>query len=56
MKKFKASVILMGIDWSKVAKTIALSEMRGESPEICDIINDLDDYYRRSHGYKRIFH
>tara|TARA_R100000808_G_C2083415_1_gene106457 strand:+ start:577 stop:735 length:159 start_codon:yes stop_codon:yes gene_type:complete len=48
MEKFKISVILMGVDWSKAAKLIAKRDIsKCMSPEISNIVNDLDYYYRK---------
>ena len=44
--RFKQSVILMGIDWSKAARLDAIKQMRTESKEFCTLVNDLDYYYR----------
>ena len=47
MDDFKTSVILMGIDWSKSAKLEAMEIIKIEAPKVANIIDDLDDEYRR---------
>ena len=46
MNKFKASVILMGIDWSKAAKFIAENDIKVEDPQLASLIDTLDESYR----------
>tara|TARA_R100000742_G_C4257520_1_gene75382 strand:+ start:812 stop:961 length:150 start_codon:yes stop_codon:yes gene_type:complete len=42
----KDSVILMGIDWSKAAKTKAMEDIELESPKIAEVISDLHSFYK----------
>ena len=46
MSKFKNSMILMGINWSKAAKTKAFKDIKTESPRIAGIMTELDRFYR----------
>ena len=46
MNRFKASIILMGIDWSKAAKFIAENDIKAEDPQLASLINTLDEIYR----------
>ena len=48
MNKFKASVILMGIDWSRAAKFIAENDLEAEDPQLARLVNELDELYRQS--------
>ena len=48
MSKFKNSMILMGINWSKAARIIARRDISCESPELDNMLNDLDNYYRKT--------
>ena len=47
MNDFKDSMILMGIDWSKAAKTKAFNDIKTESPRIASIMTELDRFYRK---------
>ena len=47
MNDFKDSMILMGIDWSKAAKTKAFNDIKTESPRIAGIMTELDRFYRK---------
>ena len=47
MNRFKHSMILMGIDWSKAAKTKAFKDIKQESPRVAGIISELDRFYRK---------
>ena len=51
MSKFEKSMILMGIDWSKAAKTKAFKDIRRESPRIAGVITELDRFYRKKNWY-----
>ena len=46
MNRFKASIILMGIDWSKAAKFIADNDIKVEGPQLASLIETLDESYR----------
>ncbi len=46
MNRFKASIILMGIDWSKAAKFIADNDIKVEVPQLANLIETLDESYR----------
>ena len=46
MNRFKASIILMGIDWSKAAKFIADNDIKVEAPQLASLIETLDESYR----------
>ena len=45
--RLKNSMILMGVDWSKAAKTRAFKDIKMESPNLADIIRDLDRLFRK---------
>ena len=45
--RFKFSVILMGVDWSKAAKLEAVKDITREHPRIAECISDLDRFYRK---------
>lgn len=47
MDKFKDSVILMGVNWSKAARLEAVKDIKKEHPKTFEIIRGLDRYYRR---------
>ena len=47
MNKFKQSVILMGIDWSKAANLQAVKDLSKEQPELSRVINSLDSQFRK---------
>tara|TARA_Y100001963_G_C6432113_1_gene287526 strand:+ start:251 stop:418 length:168 start_codon:yes stop_codon:yes gene_type:complete len=47
MSKFKNSMILMGVDWSRAAKTKAFKDIKQESPRVAGIISELDRFYRK---------
>ena len=43
----KNSMILMGIDWSKAAKTKAFKDIKIEDPRIAKEIESLDKLYNK---------
>ena len=45
MNKLKGSIILMGIDWSKAARTVAFQDITLEEPGLVKLIEDLDSLY-----------
>ena len=45
--RFKNSIVLMGIDWSRAAKTKAFKDIKTESPKIAGIMTELDRFYRK---------
>ena len=47
MNDFKSSVILLGIDWSKAAKRLANQEIKAEDKDFYEILDDLDEGYRK---------
>ena len=47
MSKFKNSMILMGIDWSRAARTKAFKDIKNESPKIAGVMIELDRFYRK---------
>ena len=47
MDKFKNSVILMGIDWSKAAKVVASKDIRSANKRLARIIDVLDCEFRK---------
>ena len=47
MSKFKNSMILMGVDWARAAKTKAFKDIKTESPKIAGIMTELDRFYRK---------
>lgn len=47
MNKFKQSVILMGIDWSKAANLQAVKDLSKEQPELTRVIHSLDEQFRQ---------
>ena len=49
--RFKFSVILMGVDWSKAAKLEAVKDITKEHPRIAECISDLDRFYRKKFNW-----
>ena len=47
MNKFRDSIVLMGVNWSKAARLEAVKDIRREHPKTFEIIRGLDKYYRR---------
>ena len=45
--RFKNSIVLMGIDWSRAAKKKAFKDIKRESPRVAGVINELDRFYRK---------
>ena len=45
--RFKNSIILMGVDWSKAAKLKAVKDIAKEHPRIAECIGDLNVFYRK---------
>lgn len=45
--KFEKSIILMGIDWSKAAKTKAFKDIKKNSPRLAQRIRSLDRWAQR---------
>ena len=45
--RLKNSIILMGIDWSRAAKIKAFKDIKRQSPEIAEIITDLDSMFAK---------
>ena len=43
----KNSMVLMGVDWSRAAKTKAFKDIKMESPILANIIRDLDRLFRK---------
>ena len=48
MSKFEKSMILMGINWSRAAKTKAFKDIKRESPKIAGVMTELDRFYRKN--------
>tara|TARA_R100001463_G_scaffold102573_2_gene157000 strand:- start:600 stop:776 length:177 start_codon:yes stop_codon:yes gene_type:complete len=46
MNRFKESVILMGIDWSKAANLQAVKDLSKEQPELSQVVDSLDRQFR----------
>jgi len=47
MSRFEKSIILMGVNWSKAAKLMAVKDISTEEPRISNIIRDLEYLYRK---------
>ena len=53
MNKFKASIILMGIDWSRAAKFIAENDIKTNDPQLARLVETLDEAYRQEQPWMR---
>ena len=47
MNELARSVILLGIDWSKAAKTIADRELKLENEDFYEVMDDLDKQFKK---------
>jgi len=47
MNNLAKSVILLGIDWSKAAKTVADRELKLENEDFYVVIDDLDKQFKK---------
>ena len=48
LTRFEHSMILMGINWSRAAKTKAFKDIKRETPRLAKIIRHLEHFYRKN--------
>ena len=48
LTRFEQSMILMGVNWNRAAKTKAFKDIRRETPRLAEVIKHLDSFYRKN--------